>query len=86
MILTFTVWASKTKTKPTAKWSNKKLQILTDRKDVEGKLDGTLVGCSVFSLIWRFHFIFAERVRNEKDKYKFLCHDMDATFAEMAGF
>lgn len=28
----------------------------------------------------------ADRVRREKDKYKFLCTDMEATFLEMAGF
>jgi hypothetical protein len=32
------------------------------------------------------HQIFTDKVRREKDKYKFMVTDMDATFTEMAGF
>lgn len=37
-------------------------------------------------LFFYYNNKFADRVRREKDKYKFMVTDMEATFLEMAGF
>lgn len=34
----------------------------------------------------KYKFIFSDELREEKEKFRAICDDMDITFAEMSGF
>lgn len=62
-------------------FSTKKLKVLK----VQWILNFSLLLLLLILYNWK-QLQFTDRVRREKDKYKFMCTDMEATFLEMAGF
>ena len=40
-----------------------------------------------YMIIFHFNqFFFSDRLRKEKEKFKYICDDLDSTFAELTGY
>lgn len=63
----------------------KKLLKEVDMKEGRFRVESTN-RCFVVHIVPRNNYSVSDELREEKEKYKAVCDDMDATFAEMTGY